>query len=69
MKILKLLLLISAGITVVLRLFLHNNSGFLNADTIKLLNIISIAAAIICVICALVWVLIIKKEEREGKEK
>lgn len=69
MKILKLLLLLSAGVTVVLRLFAYNNSAFLDPGVVKLLNIISIAAAALCLMCALIWIIIIKKEEKRGKKK
>ncbi len=69
MKILKILLLLSAGITVILRLFSYNNSEFLDPGTVKLLNIISIVSAAICLVCALIWVIIIKTEEKRGTEK
>lgn len=68
MKILKTLLLLSAGITVVLRLFAYNNSDFLGPDTVKLLNIISMVSAAICLICALIWVCILKAEEKKVQE-
>ncbi len=69
MKLLKILLLLSAGITVVLRLFTYNNADFIDPADAQLLNIVSIAAAAVCLICAVIWIIIIKKEEKRGKEK
>lgn len=69
MKLLKILLLLSAGITVILRLFTYNNAEFLDSAEIQLLNIISIAAAAVCLVCALIWIIVIKINEKRGKEK
>lgn len=67
MKILKVLLLISAGITVVLRLFTYENSSFMSQEAVRICNIICIAAAAVCVACAAIWVIKIKKDEKKQK--
>lgn len=70
MVILKAFLLLSAGITVILRLFTYNHAQSLDPATIKLLNIISIVSAVVCLVCALVWICIIKiKEKKNGDKK
>ncbi|MBR3767699.1 MAG: hypothetical protein IKL10_05610 [Clostridia bacterium] len=68
MKVLKIILLISAGLTVALRLFTYENTGFVGEETARLLNIISIVSAGICLLSALIWVLILKKEEKSKKK-
>ena len=69
MKILKFLLLLSAGATVVLRLFAHNNESVLDPETVRLLNIVSFVSAGVCLICALIWIIIIKRQERKEAGK
>lgn len=69
MKILKLLLLLSAAVTVILRLFSYENTEFMAPETVKLLNIISIVSACVCVVCALIWIIIIKAEQKKGAKK
>lgn len=68
MKILKAILLLSAGIVVVLRLFAYENEAFLPEGSAEIMNIISFTAAGVCLITALVWIVIIKKEEKKKKE-
>ena len=67
MIILKILLLLTAGATVVLRLFVSENAAFVSPETVKLLNIISIVSACICIVCALIWVVLIKLDEKKKK--
>lgn len=69
MKVLKLILLLSAAVTVILRLFSYNNTDFLDENTVTLLNIISIAAAAVCLICAIILIIILKKEEKRSNDK
>ena len=66
MIILKAVLLISAFAAVVLRLFAHNNAETLG-DTAGTLNIIAFVAMGVCLICAGIWCIIIKKEEKAQK--
>lgn len=69
MKILKAILLLSAFSAVVLRLFTYENSAVIGEDKAGLLNIAAVAAAVICLISALIWVYLLKKEEKADKEK
>ena len=66
MIILKAILLISAFAAVSLRLFAHNNAETLG-DTAGTLNIVALIAMGVCLICALIWCVIIKKEEKAQK--
>lgn len=66
MIILKAILLISAFAAIVLRLFAHNNAETLG-DTAGTLNIIAFIAMGVCLICAAIWCVIIKKEEKTQK--
>ncbi|MBO5395927.1 MAG: hypothetical protein J6A97_03500 [Clostridia bacterium] len=66
MIILKAILLISAFAAVVLRLFAHNNAETLG-DTAGTLNIFAFIAMGVCLICAAIWCVIIKKEEKAQK--
>ncbi len=66
MIILKAILLISAFAAVSLRLFAHNNAETLG-DTAGTLNIIALIAMGVCLVCALIWCIIIKKEEKAQK--
>ncbi len=69
MKIVKIVLLITAAITVILRLFSYENAAFITPETLKLMNIISIVSACICVISAVIWMISVKKSEKAEKEK
>lgn len=69
MKILKAILLISAFLAVVLRLFTYENSDFIGEDSTGLLNILAIAAAVVCVAAALIWAYLLKKEEKASKNE
>ena len=68
MVLLKTVLLISAFLAVSLRLLAHKNAEFLGVagDT---LNIIAFAAMGVCLLCAGIWAVILKKEEKANKEK
>ncbi len=66
MIILKAILLISAFAAVSLRLFAHNNAETLG-DTAGTLNIIALIAMGVCLACAGIWCIIIKKEEKAQK--
>jgi Na+/melibiose symporter-like transporter len=66
MIILKAILLINAFAAVSLRLFAHNNAQTLG-DTAGTLNIVALIAMGVCLICALIWCVIIKKEEKAQK--
>lgn len=66
MIILKAVLLISAFAAVVLRLFAHNNAETLG-DTAGTLNVIAFVSMAVCLICAGIWCIIIKKEEKAQK--
>lgn len=68
MIILKAILLISAFAAIVLRLFAHNNAETLG-DTAGTLNIIAFIAMGVCLICAAIWCVIIKKEEKAQKSE
>ncbi len=68
MKILKAVLLLSAFLSVVLRLFSYENSSFLSEVTVKYLNIAALASMLICIITALIWAIKLKKEEKAKKE-
>ncbi len=69
MKILKAILLLSAGITVALRLFSYENQAFLPDKSVEIMNIISFTAAGICIVSALIWVFILKREEKKKREE
>lgn len=66
MKILKAILLISAFFAVSLRLLTYENAEFLG-ETASLFNTIAFVSAGVCVLTALIWILIIKKEEKADK--
>lgn len=68
MILLKAVLLISAFAAVSLRLLAHKNAEFLGA-TASTLNIIAFVAMGICLVCAGIWAIILKKEEKANKEK
>ena len=67
MKILKAILLISAFFAVSLRLLTYENAEFLG-ETASLFNTIAFISAGVCVLAALIWILIIKKEEKANKD-
>ncbi len=69
MKILKAVLLISAFLAVVLRLFTYENVAVISEGTLKVANIAAFVSAGVCVITALIWAVILKKEEKKNKEK
>lgn len=69
MKIVKAILLMSAALVVILRLFSHENAAFLSPEQIDLMNIISIVSAAVCVICAVIWIISIKKNEKKENEE
>lgn len=69
MKLLKVLLLISAGITVVLRLFTYENSSFMSQEAVRICNIIGVVAATVCVGCAAIWVIRVRKDEKKQKNE
>ncbi len=68
MVLLKAILLISAFLSVSLRLLAYQNAELLGAraDTYNLIAFISMG---VCFICAGIWVIIIKKEEKANKDK
>ncbi len=68
MKILKAILLISAFVALVLRFFGYKYAEMLG-DKVTLFNIIAVVSSVICVVCALIWVCILKKEEKANKDK
>ncbi len=68
MVILKAILLISAFAAVSLRLLADKNADFLGA-TADTLNIIAFVSMGICLVCAVIWAIILKKEEKANKEK
>lgn len=69
MKILKAILLISALLGVALRLFAYENAAFLGEENAKILNLLAFAAMGVCIVCALIWVAVLKKEEKAVKEE
>lgn len=69
MKVLKAILLISAFFGVVLRLFAYENSAYIGEENAKYLNILALIAMGVCIVCALIWVMKLKKEEKAEKEK
>ena len=68
MKILKAILLISAFFAVSIRLLTYENAEFLGEST-SLLNTIAFISGGVCIVCALIWVIILKKEEKAEKNK
>ncbi len=68
MKLLKGILLVSAFLAVSLRLLAYENAEFLG-DRAQLYNIIAIIAAAVCLISALIWGGILKKQEKEQKNQ
>ena len=66
MILLKSILLLSAFAAVSLRLLAHNNAEFLG-ETADILNIIAFIAMGICLVCAIIWIIILKKEEKANK--
>lgn len=69
MNAVKTVLLLSAAITVVLRLFVYENALSLSTETVKLLNIICVVSAVVCVACASIWVAVLKIGEKKNKKK
>lgn len=67
MKFLKVILLISAFLAVVLRLLAYENAEFLG-EKAAVINIVAFIAAGVCVASALIWALILKKEEKEHQK-
>lgn len=67
MKVLKAILLISAFFAVVLRLLAHENADFLG-ESAQIYNIIAIVSAGVCLVTAVIWALIIKKQEKGQKD-
>lgn len=68
MILLKTLLLLSAAAVAILRFILFRYDSALDENTARILSLISFAAAAVCVITAGIWVLRIKREEKENKE-
>lgn len=68
MVLLKAILLTSAFFAVSLRLLAHQNAEFLGAraDTY---NMIAFVCMGVCFVCAAIWAIIIKKEEKANKLK
>lgn len=66
MIILKAILLISAFAAITLRLVAHKY-GEAFGETAATMNIIAFVAMGICLVCALIWCVIIKKEEKAQK--
>lgn len=66
MIILKAILLISAFAAITLRLVAHKY-GEAFGETAAIMNIIAFVAMGICLICAAIWCIIIKKEEKAQK--
>ena len=66
MIILKAVLLLSAFTAIVLRLVAHKY-GEAFGETAATMNIIAFVAMGICLVCALIWCVIIKKEEKALK--
>lgn len=70
MKILKAILLLSAFLAVSLRLLTYENAEFLGEKTV-IFNTVAFVSMGVCLVCALIWIIILKKEEKadKGKEK
>ena len=66
-KILKVIILISAGATVVCRYAAFKMSETLNAETVKILNITAYVGAAVLAICGIIYAIILKKGEKEQK--
>ena len=66
MIILKAVLLLSAFTAIVLRLVAHKY-GEAFGETAATMNIIAFVAMGVCLVCALIWCVIIKKEEKALK--
>lgn len=66
MKLLKAVLLISAFFAVVLRLLAYENAEFLG-ESAAVYNIIAVVSAAVCLVTAIIWAVIIKKQEKEKK--
>lgn len=69
MKVLKVILIISAFLGVALRLLAYENAATLGEETTELFNIIGIASCIVCLVVALILVIIMKKTEKKEKEE
>ena len=69
MIILKAILIISAFLTVSLRLLVTENAEFLGQELANGLNIVGFVSAGVCLISALIWIILLKKEEKNKKEK
>ena len=66
MIILKAVLLLSAFTAIVLRLVAHKY-GEAFGETAATMNIIAFVAMGVCLVCAAIWCVIIKKEEKAQK--
>lgn len=67
MVLLKAVLLLSAFAAVSLRLLAHKNAELLGA-TADTMNIIAFISMGVCLLCAGIWAIILKKEEKANKE-
>ena len=68
MKILKAILLLSAFLAVTLRLLTYQDAQFLGDKTV-IFDTIAFVSMGVCLVCALIWVVILKKEEKANKAK
>ena len=67
MLLLKTLLLISAAVTAVVRFISFKYAERIPSETLAILLRVSIGSAAVCVVCAAIWVILIKKEEKKSK--
>lgn len=64
MLILKILLIASAGIALIARLFAYNNADVLSSAVVSQLNMLGLIAASVCLICGIILGLILKKKQK-----
>lgn len=68
MKIIKFLLILSAAGVAALRFIGFKYETALSPDTLHLMTIISIVCAAVCLICAGIWIIQVKREEKKTKQ-
>lgn len=68
MTVIKFLLILSAAGVAVLRFIGFRYETALSPDTLHLMTVISIVCAAVCLICAGIWIIQVKREEKKAKQ-
>lgn len=68
MKLVKALLILSAAVLAVTRFVTFKYDAAIPAEMKKPLFLVCVVSAAVCLACAAVWVVQVKKEEKKNKE-